>query len=173
MRHRKSGRRLNRNSAHRSAMLSNLLVSLVKHERITTTLGRAKELRIIADKVITLAKRNTSASVTSISRFVRANREEVITKLTKELAPRFADRNGGYTRIIKLGVRRGDGAETAIIEYIPDDEFVSSSRKSQPKVEAVPVEPVEEVKETETSASTEETAFVEEQTEDNGKKGTE
>ncbi len=118
MRHRKSGRRLNRKSSHREAMMTNLLLSLVKHERIVTTLGRAKELRIIAEKVITLAKKKTPAAHIQLSKFIKAEREENIKKLVNELAPRFADRNGGYTRIIKYGFRKGDGAPTAIIEYI-------------------------------------------------------
>jgi len=98
--------------------MTNLLISLVKNERIITTLGRAKELRIIADKVVTLAKKNTSASITQLSKFIKSERREVISKLLTDLAPRFSERNGGYTRVIKYGYRRGDGAETAIIEYL-------------------------------------------------------
>jgi large subunit ribosomal protein L17 len=122
MRHRKSGRRLSRGSAHRAAMLSNMLVSLVKSERIVTTLGRAKELSKLADKAVTLAKKNTQASITKLTSLVRNEREIVIDKLLKELAPRFKNRNGGYTRVLKYGFRRGDGAPTAIIEYLPADE---------------------------------------------------
>jgi len=138
MRHRKAGRRLGRKSSHRKAMMNNLLSSLIKHERITTTLGRAKELKIIADKIITLAKKNTSASITSISRQIISEREIVIDKLLKDLGPRFKERNGGYTRIIKLGYRRGDGAPTAIVEYLGEDESVSKMAKKAapaPKVE--------------------------------------
>ena len=129
MRHRKAGRRLNRNSSHREAMLCNLLNSLVKSERIQTTLMRAKELQKVADKAITLAKKNTAASITQLSKLVKSDREIVITKLLKELGPRFAAREGGYTRIIKLGFRRGDAAPTAIIEYLGADESVKKKAK--------------------------------------------
>ena len=122
MRHKKSGRRLSRGSAHRAAMLSNMLGSLVKHERIITTLGKAKELSKLADKAVTLAKKNTTASITKLSSLVRNEREIVIDKLLKNLGPRFKNRNGGYTRVLKYGFRRGDGAPTAIIEYLPADE---------------------------------------------------
>lgn len=140
MRHRKAGRRLNRNSSHREAMLCNMLNSLVKSERITTTLGRAKELQKLADKAVTLAKKNTSASITSLTRMVKTEREIVITKLLKELGPRFQDRNGGYTRVIKLGFRRGDGAATAIVEYLKDDEKVTPKKKKKAKKQEVKAE---------------------------------
>ncbi len=121
MRHRKAGKRLGRPSAHRKAMMTNLLASLVKHERIVTTLVRAKELSKIADKVITLAKKGTDASMIQLARHLKYERTLVITKLVKEIAPRLQDRQGGYTRVIKLGFRRGDGAETAIVEYVGAD----------------------------------------------------
>ena len=141
MRHRKAGRRLNRNSSHREAMLCNLLNSLVKSERIQTTLMRAKELQKVADKAITLAKKNTAASITQLSKLVKSDREIVITKLLKELGPRFAAREGGYTRIIKLGFRRGDAAPTAIIEYLGADESVKKkAKKAAPKAAEAPVE---------------------------------
>ena len=151
MRHKKAGRKLNRNSSHREAMLCNLLNSLVKSERIQTTLIRAKELQKIADKAITLAKKNTTASITQLSKLVKSDREEVITKLLKELGPRFATREGGYTRIIKLGFRRGDAAPTAYIEYLSADESVKKKAKKAapkaaeaPKAEAPKAEPVAE-----------------------------
>ncbi len=141
MRHRKAGRRLNRNSSHREAMLCNLLNSLVKSERIQTTLMRAKELQKVADKAVTLAKKNTAASITQLSKLVKSDREIVITKLLKELGPRFAAREGGYTRIIKLGFRRGDAAPTAIIEYLGADESVKKkAKKAAPKAAEAPVE---------------------------------
>jgi len=141
MRHRKAGRRLNRNSSHREAMLCNLLNSLVKSERIQTTLMRAKELQKVADKAVTLAKKNTAASITQLSKLVKSDREIVITKLLKELGPRFAAREGGYTRIIKLGFRRGDAAPTAIIEYLGADETVKKkAKKAAPKTAEAPVE---------------------------------
>lgn len=141
MRHRKAGRRLNRNSSHREAMLCNLLNSLVKNERIQTTLMRAKELQKIADKAVTLAKKNTAASITQLSKLVKSDREIVITKLLKEIGPRFAAREGGYTRIIKLGFRRGDAAPTALIEYLGADESVKTkAKKAAPKAAEAPVE---------------------------------
>ena len=140
MRHKKAGRKLNRNSSHREAMLCNLLNSLVKSERIQTTLMRAKELQKIADKAVTLAKKNTTASITQLSKLVKSDREEVITKLLKEIGPRFANREGGYTRIIKLGFRRGDAAPTALIEYLGADETVKKKAKKAPKAEAVAAE---------------------------------
>lgn len=131
MRHKKTGRKLGRNSTQREALMLGLLQSLVKHERITTTVTRAKELRIIAEKAVTLAKKNTQASITQLTRYIHSERELLITKLLKELAPRFAGRNGGYTRIIKLGTRRGDAAPTAIIEYLPD----ANAEKAEKPVE--------------------------------------
>ncbi len=136
MRHKRAGRKLNRNSSHREAMLCNLLNSLVKSERIQTTLIRAKELQKIADKAVTLAKKNTTASITQLSKLVKSDREIVITKLLKEIGPRFANREGGYTRIIKLGFRRGDAAPTAYIEYLGADESVKKkAKKAAPKAE--------------------------------------
>ena len=122
-------------------MLCNLLNSLVKSERIQTTLMRAKELQKVADKAVTLAKKNTAASITQLSKLVKSDREIVITKLLKELGPRFAAREGGYTRIIKLGFRRGDAAPTAIIEYLGADESVKKkAKKAAPKAAEAPVE---------------------------------
>jgi large subunit ribosomal protein L17 len=102
---------------------------------------RAKELQKVADKAITLAKKNTAASITQLSKLVKSDREIVITKLLKELGPRFATREGGYTRIIKLGFRRGDAAPTAIIEYLGADESVKKkAKKAAPKAAEAPVE---------------------------------
>jgi len=120
MRHRKDNRRLSRPSAHREALLTNLLQALVKHGRIVTTVARAKELKRIADRVITIAKRRSHAAYVQLSRYIKAEREILIPKLMEEIAPKFASRNGGYTRIIKLGFRRGDAAPTAIIEYLSE-----------------------------------------------------
>ena len=145
MRHRKAGRKLNRNSSYREAMLCNLLNSLVKNERLHTTFGRAKELQKIADKAITLAKKNTSASISQLTKIVKSEREIVITKLLKELGPRFEKRDGGYTRILKTGFRRGDAAPTVIIEYLGADESpVKKPKKKKskkietPEVKAAP-----------------------------------
>lgn len=155
MRHRKAGRKLNRDSSHREAMLCNMLNSLVKNERIQTTFGRAKELQKIADKAVTLAKKNTTASISQLTKIVKSDREEVITKLLKEIGPRFASRAGGYTRIIKVGFRRGDAAPTVIIEYLGADEPVQKKtkkkktiKKETPAVETAPIVETPEVEET-------------------------
>jgi large subunit ribosomal protein L17 len=144
MRHRKSGRRLNRDSSHREAMLCNLLNSLVKSERIQTTVGRAKELQKIADKAVTLAKKNTTASISQLTKMVKSDREEVITKLLREIGPRFAERNGGYTRVVKLGFRRGDAAPTAIIEYLKADETIAKKKVAKKRVSKKETAPVVE-----------------------------
>ncbi len=120
MRHAIRGRKLGRTSAHRRAMFRNQLASLVLSERIITTLPKAKELRPIAEKMITQGKRGTLHARRQVRR-VLSNRQHV-KKLFDELAPRFSDRQGGYTRILKLGPRKGDGAEMAVLEFV-DFEF--------------------------------------------------
>ncbi len=116
MRHRKSGRQLNRNSSHRKAMFSNMASSLVTHEVIKTTLPKAKELRRVIEPLITLAK-NDSVANRRLA-FARTRNDEVVAKLFNELGPRFASRAGGYTRILKCGVRTGDKAPMAYIELV-------------------------------------------------------
>ncbi|OOF13298.1 50S ribosomal protein L17, partial [Salinivibrio sp. MA427] len=116
MRHRKSGRQLNRNSSHRKAMFSNMASSLVTHEVIKTTLPKAKELRRVIEPLITLAK-NDSVANRRVA-FARTRNDEVVAKLFNELGPRFASRAGGYTRILKCGVRSGDKAPMAYIELV-------------------------------------------------------
>ena len=114
--------RLRRTSAQRKALLRDLVTDLIINERITTTLSKAKELRKFADKAITLGKKGDLAAIRQAASFVRneeaANGQNAVQKLFKELAPRYKDRNGGYTRIIKVGPRQGDNAPMAIIEYI-------------------------------------------------------
>ncbi|RZQ52021.1 50S ribosomal protein L17 [Pseudoalteromonas phenolica] len=116
MRHRKSGRQLNRNSSHRKAMFSNMAGSLVKHEIIKTTLPKAKELRSVIEPLITLAKTDSVANRRLA--FARTRDKEVVGKLFSEIGPRFADRPGGYTRILKCGFRTGDNAPMAYIELL-------------------------------------------------------
>ena len=116
MRHRKSGRQLNRNSSHRKAMFRNMAVSLVEHEVIKTTLPKAKELRRVAEPLITLAK-NDSVSNRRLA-FARTGSKEAVGKLFGELGPRYAEREGGYTRILKAGFRAGDAAPMAYIELV-------------------------------------------------------
>ncbi|NRA19231.1 MAG: 50S ribosomal protein L17 [Oceanospirillaceae bacterium] len=116
MRHRKSGRHLNRDSAHRKAMLKNLAISLFEHELIRTTLPKAKELRRVAEPLITLSKVDTVANRRLA--FDRTRSKEAVGKLFTNLGPRFADRPGGYLRIIKCGNRPGDNAPMAYVELI-------------------------------------------------------
>jgi len=121
MRHNKSGRKLNRNSSHRKAMFSNMANSLFDHEIIKTTLPKAKELRRVAEPLITLAKSDSVANRRSA--FSKLRDKEMVGKLFNELAPRYKDRPGGYTRILKCGFRSGDSAPMAYIELVdrPED----------------------------------------------------
>ncbi|CAM4262406.1 MULTISPECIES: 50S ribosomal protein L17 [Pseudoalteromonas] len=116
MRHRKSGRQLNRNSSHRKAMFSNMAGSLVKHEIIKTTLPKAKELRRVIEPLITLAKTDSVANRRLA--FARTRDKEVVGKLFSEIGPRFEGRPGGYTRILKCGFRAGDNAPMAYVELL-------------------------------------------------------
>ena len=116
MRHRKSGRQLNRNSSHRKAMFQNMTVSLLNHEIIKTTLPKAKELRRVAEPLITMA-RNDSVHKRRVA-FSRLRDRDAVTKLFNELGPRYKDRPGGYTRILKSGFRAGDNAPMAYIELV-------------------------------------------------------
>ena len=116
MRHRKSGRQLNRNSSHRQAMFRNMAVSLVKHELIRTTVPKAKELRRVVEPLITLAKTDSVANRRLA--FARTRDAEVVGKLFTDLGPRYAERPGGYTRILKCGFRTGDNAPMAYIELV-------------------------------------------------------
>lgn len=127
MRHRKSGRKLNRNSSHRKAMFKNMTASLVEHEVIKTTLPKAKELRRVAEPLITLAKEDSVANRRLA--FDRLRNKATVGKLFSELGPRFKDRPGGYLRIIKCGFRKGDNAPMAYVELLdrPAVEAVESA----------------------------------------------
>lgn len=116
MRHRKSGRQLNRNSSHRQAMFRNMASSLVRHEVIKTTVPKAKELRRVIEPLITLAKED-SVSNRRLA-FARTRDKEVVGKLFNDLGPRYSERPGGYTRIMKCGFRAGDNAPMAYVELI-------------------------------------------------------
>ena len=109
-------RKLGRPTAHRIAMLRGMVTLLLEKGAIETTLARAKELRAVADKMITLGKDNTLASRRAALAYI--TKEDVVKKLFDEIAPKYAERNGGYTRIVRIGVRRGDNAEMAIIELV-------------------------------------------------------
>ncbi len=119
MRHRMSGRKLNRTSAHRKAMFANMTVSLLTHEQIVTTLPKAKELRRVADRVITLGKRGNLHARRQAASFLRD--DHAVRKLFDTLAQRYQSRNGGYTRVLKAGFRYGDNAPLAVIELVDRD----------------------------------------------------
>ena len=116
MRHRNSGRKLNRNSSHRKAMFKNMAVSLMEHEVIRTTLPKAKELRGVVEPLITLGKTDTLANRRLA--FARLDDREAVTKLFNDIAPRSTARPGGYIRILKTGLRAGDKAPMAIVELV-------------------------------------------------------
>ena len=116
MRHRLGLRKLNRTSSHRLAMLRNMTVSLLRHEAIKTTLPKAKELRRVAEPILTLGK-NPSLANRRLA-FARLRDRDIVTKLFDELGPRYAARNGGYSRILKFGFRKGDNAPMALIELV-------------------------------------------------------
>ncbi len=141
MRHNKSGRRLGRNSSHRSAMMRNLVTSLLEHEKITTTDCRAKELRKVADQMITLGKRGDLHARRQALQVVRDSK--VVAKLFDRLAPRYQDRPGGYTRIIKLSNRAGDNASQSIIELV-EEEVTLRPRKQATVAPVAAAAPAEE-----------------------------
>ncbi len=116
MRHRKSGRKLNRNSSHRKAMFKNMTASLVEHEVIKTTLPKAKELRRVAEPMITLAKEDSVANRRLA--FDRLRSKAAVGKLFTDLGPRYRERPGGYIRILKCGYRQGDSAPMAYVELV-------------------------------------------------------
>ena len=139
MRHRRSGRKLGRDAAHRKALYANLAGALIEHGRIRTTVAKAKEVRPIAEQMITLGRRGDLSARRRAIGYLRSH--EIAHKLFSEVAPRFADRAGGYTRIVKLGPRQGDGAEMAYLEfvdYVPEAAPAAVEREPQP--EAAPAE---------------------------------
>ena len=123
MRHRKAGRKLNRTSSHRKAMLRNMAASLFTHELIRTTLPKAKELREVAEPLITLSKQDSVARRRLV--FARLRDRTVVTKLFNELGPRYQSRPGGYLRILKCGFRPGDNAPMAYVELVDWPEAVA------------------------------------------------
>ena len=116
MRHGKAGRKLNRTSSHRTAMFANMAASLIEHEQIVTTLPKAKELRPVVEKLVTLAKRGDLAARRLAA--ARLRNEEMAKKLFETIGPRYAERSGGYTRVLKAGFRYGDNAPMAVIELV-------------------------------------------------------
>jgi large subunit ribosomal protein L17 len=149
MRHRKAGRKLNRNASHRLALFRNLTRALFEHGRIVTTVAKAKELRPFVERLITLAKRGlASGDPIKLLHYRRIclswyHNPEVIERLFNEVAPRYMDRPGGYTRVIKRHERRlGDGGETAFIELLKEGERKPERRRAAPQPAPVPIPPV-------------------------------
>lgn len=139
MRHRMSGRKLNRKSQHRKAMFSNMAAALIKHEQIKTTLPKAKELRPIVEKLVTLGKRGTLHDRRRA--FAMLRDDATTAKLFETLGPRYQERNGGYIRIIRAGFRYGDAAPMAMIEFVDRDEDAKG-------LDSGPVEVDEDIEET-------------------------
>lgn len=142
MRHRKKGRKLNRTHSHRKAMFANMAASLIEHEQIVTTLPKAKELRSVVDKLITLGKRGDLHARRLV--FSRIRDDDQTKKLMDVLGPRYKDRNGGYTRVLKAGFRFGDNAPMAVIELV-DRDVDAKGKKDRERLEAMDVDeaPVE------------------------------
>ena len=132
MRHRKQGRRLNRSWAHRKAMFSNMANALIKHEQIRTTLPKAKELRPVVERLVTLAKRGDLHARRQA--FARLRDDAMVAKLFSTLRERYADRPGGYTRVLKAGFRKGDMAPMALIEFV-DRDIAAKGQDSGPTQE--------------------------------------
>jgi large subunit ribosomal protein L17 len=133
MRHNNAGRRLGRTTSHRIAMFRNMVTSFLSHERITTTDAKAKELRSIAEKMITFGKKGDLHSMRQAASYIRD--KKVVTKLFTAIAPRYKERDGGYTRIVKLGVRPGDNAPVSLIELV-EEEMVKTPAKKPAKKSA-------------------------------------
>src|ERR1700747_922489 len=126
MRHLNQGRKLNRTSAHRKALFRNLVLALVSHERIKTTDAKAKELRRYADRMVTLGKRGDLAARRLAFAFMQSR--DAVKQLFDEIAPRFKERNGGYTRVVKFGFRRGDAAPLSIVEFSDHSELATTTK---------------------------------------------
>ena len=170
MRHRKSGRQLNRNSSHRKAMFSNMAASLIESEVIKTTLPKAKELRRVVEPLITLAKEDSVANRRLA--FSRMRSKSAVGKLFTEFGPRYQDRPGGYTRILKCGFRTGDAAPMAYIELVGRPIVVEELDEDYANAQALPAaaetveEAVDPVAETATEETVTEEAVVEESAEE-------
>lgn len=132
MRHKKAGKQLSRNTSHRRALLRNIVTSLFKHEQIETTDAKAKSLRPIAEKMITLAKRGDLHARRQVLSYLQD--KAVTHKLFDELKDQFLDRQGGYVRIVKKGIRKGDAAPISIVQLIPKDEERKSDKKKPKKL---------------------------------------
>lgn len=134
MRHGKAGRRLGRKTSHREAMFRNMVTSLLNHEKITTTDAKAKEIRVVAERMITLGKRGDLHAMRLAASVIRE--KSVVSKLFSAIAPRYKDRPGGYTRIVKLGIRQGDAAPISLIELVEEEMKPSKAKQSPAKVKS-------------------------------------
>ncbi|MBI5182975.1 MAG: 50S ribosomal protein L17 [Nitrospinae bacterium] len=132
MRHLKKGRKLGRDSSHRKALFKNLVTPLLKYEKIETTLAKAKELRGVTDRLVTLGKKGSLNAKREVLRLIKD--KEAFKRLFDVLSTRYAERNGGYTRVIRLGARLGDGALMAVIELVDRDVTLDMKRRKK-KVE--------------------------------------
>ena len=157
MRHNSAGRRLGRTTSHRIAMFRNMVTSFLQHEKITTTDAKAKELRSIAERMITLGKKGDLHATRQAAAYIRD--KKVVTKLFTTIAPRYADRPGGYTRIIKLGIRPGDTAPVSVIELVEAEMKPKKVSNKPAPVKVAKAAPV--VEETSAAETVEETAAVE------------
>jgi large subunit ribosomal protein L17 len=137
MRHGKTGRRLGRKTSHREAMFRNMVTSLLSHEKITTTDAKAKEIRVVAERMITLGKRGDLHAMRLAASVIRE--KSVVTKLFSTIAPRYKDRPGGYTRIVKLGVRQGDAAPLSLIELVEEEMKPSKAKQIPVMAKSAPV----------------------------------
>ncbi len=151
MRHGKKFNHLGRTASHRSALLSNMACSLIEHKRINTTVAKAKALRVFVEPILTKAKEDTTHNRRTV--FAYLQNKEAVSELFRTVAPKIAERNGGYTRIIKTGFRPGDAADTAIIElvdfnelYNPNAEEKKTTRRSRKSTTAKKTEAVAEAK---------------------------
>ena len=131
MRHNKKFKHLSRTASHRKAMLANMAISLIMHKRITTTLAKAKALKVYVEPLITRSKTDTTTSRRVVFRYLQ--NKYAVTELFKEISVKVADRPGGYTRIIKLGSRQGDGADMCFIELVDFDENMAKTPKAAKK----------------------------------------
>ena len=129
MRHRKTGRKLGKTTSHRKAMLRNMATSFFRYEKIVTTDAKAKALKPVVDRLISTAKQDTLHAKRQVARTVR--QKDVFKKLFNEIVPQFADRNSGFTRVIKLGVRRGDGAALSVVELLIDKKKEETDKKAK------------------------------------------
>jgi large subunit ribosomal protein L17 len=139
VRHRRSGRKLGRDASHRKALYANLTSALIEHGRIKTTVAKAKEVRPVAEQMITLGRRGGVPARRQALRFLRS--QDVVHKLFSEVGPRFADREGGYLRIIRIGRRLGDAAEMAYLELVDFTPEAAAPRRRRRREEEVEEEP--------------------------------